>query len=147
MPTEAGTRAKLDRARDDRTFQVPPFLRARLNEWIDVEEVGQAGFWRWLETVLPALPSAREEGAGPLSSRAPDAIRVRELARDLVDCARDRAQLTIMSDQYFRDNQVLAVRLKSVESALATTRATGRPPDVDEDTESADAAERYLPRK
>ncbi len=147
MPTEAGARAKLDRGRTDRAFQVPPSLRVRLLEWIDVEEVGQAGFWSWLETVLSTLPSARQEGAGPLSSRASDATRVRQLARDLVDCARDRAQLTVMSDQYFRDNQVLAVRLKSVEAALATTRATGRPPDVSQDPESADAAERYLPRK
>jgi hypothetical protein len=126
-------------------FRLPEGLRPRLEPWIDVEEVGQAGFWLWLESILPVLPSPREPGAGSESSRASDATRVRQLARDLVDLARDRARLTVVCERYFRDNQVLAVRVKALEAALETTRSTGRRSDPGDDPESSEAAERYLP--
>jgi hypothetical protein len=145
MAAERGTHAATGKLLGDSGFQVPEALRERLGRWIDVDEVGPAGFWLWLESVLPILPLASEPGAGSSSSAAPPSIRVRQLARDLVDCARDRARLTITCERYFRDNQVLAVRLKAVEAALATTRSTGRPTDPGSDPESAEAAERYLP--
>ncbi len=145
MPVERETRTGPEPGRSDRSFQVPEPLRSRLAPWIDVNEVGPAGLWVWLETILPVLPSPLERGADPKSSTAPGATRVRQLARDLVDCARDRARLTILCDRYYRDNQVLSVRLKSVEAALATTRSTGRAADAGEDPEAAEAAERYLP--
>lgn len=144
MPAKKGTRGELEASSIDRAFLVPEPLRSRLARWIDVSEVGQAGFWRWLETVLPALPSP--SGADSTSAARPESTRVRELARDLVDCAGDRARLTVMGDRYFRDNQVLAVRLKALEAALETTRLTGRSSTTGEDPESADAAERYLPQ-
>jgi hypothetical protein len=145
----ADTEARAGRAKvpTEGQFSVPERLRSRLGTWIDVDEVGEPGFWRWLETVLPLLPAPEDPGPGFETLGVSEAIRLRQLARDLVDCARDRARLTVLCDRYFRDNQLLAVRLKSVEAALETTRSTGRPTDPGEDPESDDAAERYLPQR
>jgi hypothetical protein len=141
------TRARHEAGQGSADFLVPESLRVRLSTWIDVNEVGQAGFWVWLETVLPVLPPPVERLAEPSAPVASAPTRVRQLARGLVDCGRDRARLTIMCDRYFRDNQVLAVRLKSVEAALETTRATGRSIEVTDDPETAATAERYLPQR
>jgi hypothetical protein len=147
MPTESTKHDGPGTALEGLPFQVPEALRPLLAAWIDVDEVGQSGFWLWLETVLPILPPAGEPTPGLGSRRGSDSARVRQLARDLVDCARDRARLTMLCDRYFRDNQVLAVRLKSVEAALSTTRSTGQRSDPGEDPESTESAERYLPRR
>jgi hypothetical protein len=144
VPAEKVTEGRAETPSNDGPFAVPASLRPRLAAWIDVEEVGQPGFWDWLETVLPALPSPSTPD--PETARPSESARVRRLARDLVDCARDRARLTVLGDRYFRDNQVLAIRLKALEAALETTRRTGPPSVPDEDSESAEAAERYLPQ-
>jgi len=145
----ADTEARAGRAKvpNEGQFSVPERLRGRLGTWIDVDEVGQPGFWRWLETVLPLLPAPEDPGPGFETLGVSESTRVRQLARDLVDCARDRARLTVLCDRYFRDNQLLAVRLKSVEAALETTRSSGRLTDPGEDPESDEAAERYLPKR
>jgi hypothetical protein len=147
MPADTEARAGRAGARTEEGFSVPERLQGRLRTWIDVDEVGQAGFWRWLETVLPLLPAPEDPGPGFETIGVSETTRVRQLARDLVDCARDRARLTVMCDRYFRDNQLLTVRLKSVEAALETTRSTGRLADPGEDPEADDAAERYLPKR
>ena len=51
--------------RPSRVFTIPPDLRHRLAAWIDVDAVGADGFWLWLGTVLPLLPSTVTTGAGP----------------------------------------------------------------------------------
>src|SRR5271170_7078281 len=114
--------------RDDaepRELAIPPDLRLRLADWIDLDEVGADGLWLWLKAVLPLLPSPGTATAGPRSATAPPTDRVRELAGDLVDCARERARLTVVADRYYRDNQALARRLKALEAALRTFESAG----------------------
>ena len=121
---------------------VPDDLQRRLAPWIDLREVGTDGLWLWLGTVLPLLP--RPADPGPASG-ARD--RLREVARDLVDCARERARLTVMCDRYYRDNAVLAQRVRALEATLRTVRLAGGDVTDPVDTEGAgDAADRYLPR-
>jgi hypothetical protein len=126
---------------------MPPDLRRRLAEWIDVDEVGADGFWLWFRAVLPLLP-AREVSKvrGPsVGGSPPD--RMRELARDLVDCARERARLTVIAEQYFRENQVLARRLKALEAVMRTFERAGHTVVVPPDDAAGIASERYLPRR
>jgi len=141
----AGSRKKGD-GRPSGEFAVPPDLRHRLATWIDVDAVGADGFWLWLGTVLPLLPGTTTTGAGPGSAIAPHEQRLRELARDLVDCARERTHLHVLCEQYYTDNQSLSRRVKALEAALRTFNLPGRPVEVSDDAGSADAAERYLPR-
>lgn len=128
-------------------FAMPEALRLRLGRWIDVDEVGAAGFWRWLETVLPILPSKGLVGDRLADGRAPSIPRLQELARDLVDCAGDRARLTIACEQYFSDNRALSMRVKALEAAVRSFERSGPTRAVDEDPETGQIAERYLPRR
>ncbi len=126
-------------------FDLPPDLRRRLARWIDVDEVGPEGFWLWLAAILPLLPPPGSGAKGPPSAGRPPEERIRELAGDLVDCARERARLTILCERYFSDNQALSRRVKALEAALRTFEKAGRPVDLPEDREAAAAGERYLP--
>jgi hypothetical protein len=128
-----------------REFAMPADLRRQLADWIDVDEVGADGFWLWFRAVLPLLPGREAAGAEPLSANQPD--RVRELARDLVDCARDRARLTVFAERYYRDNQLLARRLRALEAALRTFERAGRDVEVPQDEETGEVSERYLPQR
>jgi hypothetical protein len=127
-------------------FAIPEHLQRHRADWVEVDAVGVDGFWTWLESVLPLLPKlgATEETARP--GEAPTARRVRELARDLVDCVGERARLTVQCAEYFRDNQLLARRLKALEATLRTVQRTGRRSETVEKHRDADVAERYLPR-
>jgi hypothetical protein len=125
---------------------VPRAVRARLRPWIDLDEVGLAGFWVWLETVLPLLPTGPRPPSGASDGRSAPPDRLRDLAAGLVACAGDRARLAFAGERYFRDNQVLARRVKALEAALRTARGAGGGPPVAEDTDATTAAERYLPR-
>ncbi len=126
-------------------LSIPDGLARRLKPWVDVDTIDAPGFWTWLATVMPLLvaPSAvsqvTKEHADPVLSLR----RLEELARDLVDCARDRSRLTTMAARYYNDNVALARRAKALEASLATG-ARPKPAPGDEDAESA--AERYLPR-
>jgi hypothetical protein len=129
-------------------LSIPDELARRLRPWIDVEAVGPEGFWTWLGTVMPLLvpPSAvsqvtRDHAAPELSER-----RMQELARDLVDCARDRSRLTTMAARYYNDNVALARRVKALEAALSTSARTKRTAPAASDADAGEAAERYLPR-
>jgi hypothetical protein len=138
--------AKRNATGGPRGLEIPPELRLRLAGWIDVDEVGATGFWLWLETVLPLLPDPNPDPGKPSAKRAPG-DRVRELARDLVDCARERARLNVFAERYFRDNQVLARRVKALEATLRTRDATGRSPKPPHEGESGEVTERYLPQR
>ncbi|MGA9840055.1 MAG: hypothetical protein WBF81_00655 [Thermoplasmata archaeon] len=133
--------------RNDATgaLSVPDDLARRLIDWVDVREVGAEGFWLWLGTVLPLLPVPSAGNDPPSLEGTPSAQRLRELGRDLVDCARDRARLTVMCDRYFRDNQVLARRLKALEAAVRTFERAGPTGALTTDPDAGEAAERYLP--
>jgi hypothetical protein len=124
-------------------------LRRRLLPWVDVEEIGVDGLLVWLDSVLPLLPSPHR--ASRVTRDAPreevPSDRLQDLARDLVDCAGDRATLTIRGRQYFTDNQLLARRVKALEAILRTLRAQGHPVTVPLDDPAEVAGERYLPRR
>ncbi|MGI0070787.1 MAG: hypothetical protein ACRECT_01740 [Thermoplasmata archaeon] len=137
-PSGGRTRGELD---------MPEELRRRLAPWVDVAEGGPAVFWSWLETVLPALPApGTAEPDPPARTSAPER-RVRELAGRLIDCGGERARLTIACERYFRENALLARRLKALEAALATVERAGRTVALESDAEGSRAAERYLPRR
>ena len=130
-------------------IEIPEQLRTRLRPWLDVDAVGPEGLWAWLEVVLPLVPAPNDARAPVAASGRTD--RVRELARDLVDCASHRARLIADCDQYYRDNVALARRVKALEATLRSGGAA-HPPPVDESSAPDDepverVAERYLPRK
>jgi len=126
-------------------FPIPSDLKRRLVDWVDVDEVGAEGFWLWLAAVLPLLPppGSGARGAAPVG-RVPE-DRIRELAGDLVDCARERARLTILCERYYADNQALSRRVKALEAALRTFEKAGHPVKLPEDKDAEAAGERYLP--
>ncbi len=128
---------------------MPADIRRYVGSRFDLRAGGEDVFWTWLRTVLPLLPAPAAPGAGARSSERSSSERVPELARDLVECAGERARLTIAADLYYRDNQVLARRLKALEATLGTLRSLGRA-DADtlaEDDRATDSANRYLPRR
>ena len=128
-------------------FAIPSDIQRRLAAWIDVDEVGAEGFWLWFRAVLPLLPEPTSKGAESTMPGAERPDRVRELAGDLVDCARERARLTVAAERYFRDNQALTRRLKALEAALRTFDEAGHGAELPPDEEADDAAERYLPHR
>ncbi len=134
-----------DAAVETLIVRLPPRLQAELRPWIDVGAVGEDGFRVWLRSVLPLLPRA---GMAP-SARLPESPeeRLLEVATALATCAGDRARAHFQAAEYFRENQLLARRVKALEAIVQTAEAA-RPgsPDLPSDPESARAAERYLPR-
>ncbi len=139
-----------DRGRPDSgsdEFAIPEGLRLRLVPWIDIDEVGAAGFWRWLETVLPLLPAPGPKKDSASRRGAQEIERMQELARDLVDCAGDRARLTIACERYFSDNRALSIRVKALEAAVRSFQRSGMGHGIDGDAETGAIAERYLPHR
>ncbi len=124
---------------------IPLSLRSRLDDWIDLRQIGLNGFWAWLETVLPALPGPSSDGRRTGRPGVLPGDRVRELATDLVTCASDRARLTTTCEQYFRDNQALSRRIKALEASLRIAQTRRGATLVRDDPKATDAAERYLP--
>ena len=121
-------------------FDVPPDLRRRLSHWIEVDEVGADGFWLWFRAVLPLLPTPGEPAASGF--RQTDE---REEHRRLVEYARDRARLSVICEQYARENQILTRRIRALEGALRTLELAGHPVEVPEDDEAEATTERYQP--
>ena len=123
----------------------PADLRRRLLPWIDVDEVGLEGLWLWLGTVLSVLPVPERGPTGAGVASAPPEVRLRQVARDLVDCARERSRLTTVAARYYEENLALARRAKALEAAVSLLQR-GRPPtEVPVDGEAERALERYLP--
>jgi hypothetical protein len=130
----------------DRSMGMPEELRVRLLAWIDVTEVGADGFWIWLGTLLPLLPDPVASRSVEVHRNELSEARLKELARDLADCARERARLNAAGARYFADNQALARRMKALEEALARYGWPDHPASLAPDAEAARAANRYLPR-
>ena len=144
-PPNRSARSRPDSGSDE--YAMPEVLRRRLVPWIDVDEVGAAGFWRWLETVLPLLPTKGPKKDSASHQGTQGIERLQELARELVDCAGDRARLTIACEQYFSDNRALSLRVKALEAAVKSFQRSGTGHRVDEDAEAGATAERYLPHR
>ncbi|HTW77267.1 MAG TPA: hypothetical protein VMG14_05820 [Thermoplasmata archaeon] len=128
-----------------KVLAIPDELRQRLTPWVDVREVGADGFWAWLATIVPLLPAPSPPGQSPEAPERLPEDRVRQLARDLVDCARARARLTVIADHYYTDNVALARRLKALEASLRSFATVGRSAETVPDPEAEEAAGRYLP--
>jgi hypothetical protein len=131
-----------------REFAIPPDLRRRLRAWVDVEEVGPEGFWLWFRAVLPLLPTPAPTERTQIPVNEPRTDRVRELQQRLVVYAREHSRLSVLCEQYVRDNQILARRLKALEAALRTFEMAGARVVIPADDEVGDASGRYLrPRR
>lgn len=160
MPRESrplgGSRGEAERApepavpRPDAALPLTPELREALLPWVDIAEVGPVGLHSWILSILPLLPSP-SEGDHVLDrdvSRGDLTVRLERLAHALADCASDRARKNFQASEYFRENRVLARRLKALEAMLRTRMATGQMERIDiTDPASAAAAQRYLPPK
>lgn len=141
--TESGVRSR-NRTESATWVELSPDLKESLRSWVDVDEVGPVGFLAWLQSIVPVIPRrvplSRSKGS-------PDpATRIAELAAALVECSGDRARVHFDASEYFRENQVLARRVKALEAILRTERKHRDTRDVvPPDPEAERAAERYLP--
>jgi len=116
-------------------------LRRALAPWIDVDAVDGEAFEAWLFTVLAILPRPDSPAA------VKDGDRVRALSLALVHAAQERAVSHFQAAEYFRDNQMLARRVKALEAILRAAKQRGfASPEPTEDALGSRAAARYLPR-
>jgi len=156
MPREGATGRRTDErgttgtrpGRRPVVLELTDELAAALRPWLDVTEVGAVGVRAWLLSVLPLLP---KPGSGDHvldrdSSRGSAEERLERLARALAECAGDRARSHFQAAEYFRENRVLARRVKALEAIVRTrAEATGSRPAGLDDPEATAATERYLP--
>jgi hypothetical protein len=136
-----------ERERPSPTDWAPPVnILRQLTPWIDVGEVGAQRFWLWLETIIPVIPLPERGPVGPRTAAEAPEVRLRQIARNLVDCARERARLATAAARFYEDNFVLALRVKALEAGLAQLRRKRAGPTVADDEDARVAAERYLMR-
>ena len=117
----------------------PPGVVAALRPWIDLQEVGPEEFYHWLVTIARLLP---EPVKPPISAKSAEE-RIAELARALADSSGAEAESHFRASEYFRENALLARRVKALESILRTSRRAVPPPSPATEV----ATERYLPRR
>ena len=126
-------------------IELPPDLVEALRPWVNVEEVGAAGFLSWLRSVLPLLPRSAATGRKLLASPTE---RIQELAAALSECSSDRARVHFQAAEYYRENQVLARRMKALEATLRSAAPGQARTEVpEEDPEAENAGRRYLPKR
>lgn len=114
-------------------------LRTALAPWIDLDTVDAEAFEAWLRTILPLLPRAG-------SKSRTDEDRPRALALALVEAAQERAVSHFQAAEYFRDNQMLARRVKALEAILRTAKKRGfTSGETGENPDSDRVGARYLP--
>ncbi len=120
-------------------IELSPEVKDILRPWIDVDEVGREGVLSWLRSILPLIPRTRTSDRR--ASEDPSE-RIQELAVALSECSSDRARVHFQAAEYYRENQVLARRVKALEAMLRSppTQAPA------EDLEVERASRRYLPR-
>ncbi len=127
--------------REDEKFDIPPDIERRLTTWIDLEEVGADGFWLWFRAVLPLLPNPTDRSESGFRTTDPQAEH-----RRLVEYARDRARLSVICEQYARENHILARRVRVLDGALRTLELAGQKVEIATDLEAEEMADRYVPR-
>ncbi len=131
-----------------RALELSDDLRTALLPWIDLDEVGPEGLRSWLLSILALIPRTRrgDHVIDRDSSGGTSEERVSALAHALADCAGDRAVKNFQAAEYFRENRVLAVRIKALEAIIRTGIGTGKLAPVQlDDPEAEVAAHRYLP--
>lgn len=131
-----------------RRVELDEELRVALLPWLDVDELGADGFRSWLLSVLPLLPrpSAGDRVIDRDVSQATPKERLAGLAQALSDCASDRARAHFQASEYFRENRVLARRVKALEAIVRTrAEAEGAGSTDPSEPESEAAVRRYLP--
>ena len=139
VPAESETRS-LDHEPEalPDTWEPPKRLVRALRPWIDLSEVGALGFYRWLETMLTVLPRPGTE----VHSHADAETRVRELSRTVAGVSAEAARAHFQAAQYFRESQVLAIRVMGLEAMLRTQGVPGS-----EHSKEVEASlRRYLPK-
>ncbi|MGI0055266.1 MAG: hypothetical protein ACREB9_00375 [Thermoplasmata archaeon] len=116
-----------------------PSTARKVRAWIDLDQVGPAEFYRWLETVVTLLPPPDRRPPRPTDSDG----RISQLAHSLVESAQAEARAHFQASEYFRENSLLARRLKALEAIIVTA---GLPlPPGSRATEVA--TEHFLPQK
>ncbi len=124
--------------------ELPGQLKELLRPWLDLDEVGLDGLTLFLQSVTPLLPRPGNHSSN--ESPSPIEDRLTRLARALAACASDRSRAHFQASEYFRENQILARRVKALEATLRTRkRADPSAEDAPLDPDADRAAERYLP--
>lgn len=135
-------------SRAPQALELTAELRQELLPWVDLAEVGAVGLRTWIATILPLVPRPTP-GGDPLDrdvSRGTPSERLTVLAKALAECASDRARAHFQASEYFRENRVLARRVKALEAILRTRVSAGKMGPVDVADPEADAAvRRYIP--
>lgn len=121
----------------------PAAVRRALLPWVDLRQTGAEGFWLWFMDLLPLLPPPASDPRAVLPPVASPQVRVEELARALAGAAGEHARIRFIASEYYHDNTLLARRVKALEAKLSLDPA--RAPTVEEDPESREIAEAYLP--
>ena len=138
--------AKPKRKAEDESndFALPPDLRRRLRAWVDIDAVGPPGFWIWFRAILPLLPRPDTRPRRSIFGLAAPREEIRVLEQRMVVYAREQARLAIIGEQYARDNERLARRLKALEAVLRTVELAGQKVVVPADPDADEASARYV---
>ena len=130
-------------SRVEADWRPPVSVRRALLPWVDLQRIGPEGFWPWLTDLIPLLPPPAPDPRSVLPPAASPEVRIEELARALAGAAGEHARIRFLASEYYRDNTLLARRVKALEAVLSLDPA--RAPRVEEDPESREIAEAYLP--
>ncbi|HTW56456.1 MAG TPA: hypothetical protein VMG36_08475 [Thermoplasmata archaeon] len=122
-------------------------LRRALRPWIDLTEVGPLGLRSWILAILPLVPrpSPESRAVDRDESRDLPADRLAALALALAECATDRARTHFQAAEYFRENRLLARRVRALEAMLRTRASVEGAAAPPPDPEAEAATHRYLP--
>ncbi len=124
--------------------QISPNLKEELRPFVDLDEVESEGFEVWLHSILPILPRGPVRPVGRPASDPRE--RISELARALAECSGDRAKVHFQAAAYYRENQVMARRIRALEAVIRTRGSSEEQAALLEpEPEVERASERYLP--
>ncbi len=129
----------LERSRREGSWGPPPVeVVEALRPWVDLDAIGPEEFYRWLGALALLLPSLHP---GPGRAKDLDG-RITELARALAKSSGAEAESHFRASEYFRENALLARRVKALEALLRTAKQMVPPSSP----ATEDAVEHYLPR-
>jgi hypothetical protein len=120
-------------------------LRESLRPFVDLDEVGPEGLETWLLSILPTLVELRGRREISEGVTVGSEARILELATKLAFSESERSRDHFLAVQYYRDNTLLARRVKALEGAIRLAQRTGKPPVLRVPEEEDETADRYLP--